>query len=77
MTTISYTVGVHRDVPLQYIDLSVYNVLGQKVATLVSGYKRSGNYSITWDGSKMASGCYFYRLTAGDFVKTKKMLLLK
>jgi len=64
------------------VELDIYNVLGQNVKTLVSGYQEAGSQSIIWDGtdntgSSVASGIYFYRITAGDFSATKKMMMLK
>jgi hypothetical protein len=59
------------------VELTVYNVLGQTVATLVNGDMPAGNHTITWDGSSVSSGVYFYRLTTNGFVETKKMMLLK
>jgi hypothetical protein len=55
----------------------VYNILGQEVATLFSGIRNAGNYEATFDGSKLASGVYFYRLQAGNHMLVKKMLMLK
>lgn len=60
-----------------YVELSVINSLGQQVGKLVSGYQEAGNYSVPFDGSKLASGVYFYRLQAGNQVFTKKMILTK
>ncbi len=70
-----------------YITLKVYNLLGQEVATLFEGIRQPGNYEATFsvkggsvsggDDSKLASGIYFYRLTASNFVETKKLILLK
>ncbi len=59
------------------VTLKVYNVLGQEVATLFSGVQHPGNYVATFDGSKFASGVYFYQLKAGNVAITKKLLLLK
>ncbi|MEW5794839.1 MAG: T9SS type A sorting domain-containing protein [Candidatus Zixiibacteriota bacterium] len=59
------------------VTLEVFNVLGQKVATLVDGRVEAGAHRVTWDGSDQSSGVYFYRLTAGKQVLSKKMLLLK
>jgi fibronectin-binding autotransporter adhesin len=57
--------------------LEIYNVLGQKVATLVDGNLSAGAYRYQWNASGMASGMYFYRLRSDNFVATKKMLLVK
>ncbi len=58
-------------------NLTVYNVLGQKVITLVEGFLQAGNYTYQFDASRLASGVYIYRLEAGNFVKTMKMVLMK
>jgi hypothetical protein len=60
-----------------YATLKAYNVLGEEVATLVSGDYAAGTFKATWNASGMPSGVYFYRLTAGEYVHTKKMLLTK
>lgn len=65
-----------------YVDLAVYNVIGQKVTQLISGERAAGHYQIIWQGldshgQQTAAGMYFYRLRAGDFIDTKKMILLK
>lgn len=59
------------------ITLNVYNSLGQKVTTLVSARQNAGMHSVEWNAADMASGVYFYQITAGDFNKTQKMVLLK
>ena len=71
-TTISYSI-----VNPGHVSLSVYNIAGQKVATLVNGNMSIGNHSVSFDGSNLASGVYFYRFEAGKFNKTGKMLLVK
>lgn len=64
------------------VTLSIYNVLGQKVRVLVDDYKTAGYKSVEWDGrdnqgQELATGVYFYRIKAGDFVQAKKMVLMK
>ncbi len=64
------------------VKLVIHSVIGQKIRTLVQGHRDAGRYSETWDGrdesgNRVSSGVYFYRIKAGDFVKVRKMLLLK
>jgi len=61
----------------RYIKLKVYDILGNEVATLVNEEKTPGNYSVEWNASSLASGVYVYRLQAGSFVQTRKMILMK
>jgi hypothetical protein len=60
-----------------YTTLKVYNILGQDVAALIAGDYTAGTFRATWDASGFASGVYFYRLTAGEYVQTKKMVLMR
>lgn len=80
-TTISFTIGEEKPVP---VNLSVYNVRGQKITTLVDEYKTAGDYSINWNGTDnygntISSGVYFYMLKTGGIepVQTKRMILVK
>jgi hypothetical protein len=64
------------------IEITVYNLLGQRVRILENGPKRAGNHTVIWDGKnsqgdKVASGIYLYKIKADDFVSSKKMILLK
>jgi hypothetical protein len=59
------------------VQLKVYNVLGQEVATLVNETLTPGSHTVTFDASKYSSGVYMYKVTAGSFVSTRKMVLLK
>jgi len=60
-----------------FVTLNVYDVLGRKAKTLVSERQNAGTHSLTLNAAGLSSGVYFYRLTAGNFVDTKKLLLLK
>jgi photosystem II stability/assembly factor-like uncharacterized protein len=60
-----------------FVKLVVYDITGREVQTLVNGQLRSGTYEVTFDGSGLNSGVYFYKLTAGDFSETKRMVLIK
>ncbi|MGA8265955.1 MAG: T9SS type A sorting domain-containing protein, partial [Ignavibacteriaceae bacterium] len=60
-----------------FVHLTVYNVIGQQVAELVNHEQSPGKYSVTFDGANVTSGIYFYRIEAGSFVQTNKMILLK
>ncbi len=71
-TKISYSVPSRAQVTLR-----VYNILGQKVETLVDEVKEAGAHVVTWDASEFASGMYFYKLSAGATKLSKKMVLLK
>jgi photosystem II stability/assembly factor-like uncharacterized protein len=71
-TVISYQLPAISDV-----DLSMYNLIGQKVATLVSAKQNAGYHQVEWDASAFASGIYYYRIQAGEFQDVKKMILIK
>ncbi|MEZ4745917.1 MAG: alpha-amylase family glycosyl hydrolase [Calditrichia bacterium] len=76
-TAISYQLPSISDV-----NLKIYNTLGQLVKTLVSQKQSAGNYAVQWDGTndlgeRVASGIYIYRLQAGDFIQSRKMILMK
>ena len=59
------------------IILTIYNILGEEIARLIDERQPAGEYEVTWNAANAASGIYFYRLQAGDFVQTRKMVLLK
>ncbi|MFY0696214.1 MAG: lamin tail domain-containing protein [Balneola sp.] len=71
-TNINYSVGEAGPV-----NITVYNVMGQKVAELLNTTKNAGNYQITWNATGVASGIYYYRLTAPGQVLTRQMTLIK
>jgi photosystem II stability/assembly factor-like uncharacterized protein len=59
------------------VKLTVYDVLGREVALLVNKYLKPGSYEINWDAGNYPSGVYFYKLSAGDYTETRKMILIK
>ncbi|MBZ0199893.1 MAG: T9SS type A sorting domain-containing protein [Ignavibacteriaceae bacterium] len=71
-TTLKYSIPVDG-----FVNLSIYNMLGEKVATLINQNAKAGRYEIKFDASKYASGIYLYRLESGQNVSVKKMMLLK
>lgn len=69
---------INYELPItNYVTLVIYDVLGKELASLVNKKQSAGNYEISWDASDYPSGVYFYKLTAGDFTETKKMILMK
>jgi predicted GH43/DUF377 family glycosyl hydrolase len=71
-TTIQYALPQRS-----HVTLTVFNTLGQQVATLVEGEQESGYHEVIFDGSGLSSGVYFYRFHAGNYVATKKLLMVK
>jgi hypothetical protein len=72
ITTIEFSIP-----KTEFVTIKIFNLLGQKVVTLVSDKLNSGNYKYTWDASCFASGIYYYKIEAGSFIQTKKLILLK
>jgi len=72
VTTIKYQIS-----EISFVTLKVYDVLGNEIITLLSEEKSVGNYEFEFDATGLPSGIYFYRLQAGSFVETKKMVLLR
>jgi len=72
------TTLIKYELPLDcQVKLDIYNVVGQRVTTLVDGHQKAGYKTATWNAQDLASGVYFYKLTAGDFTSIRKMVLLK
>ena len=71
-TVINYQLPVDA-----YVRLDIYNLLGERVAKLVDGKQQAGYRSVLWNALEVSSGLYFYKLTAGDFAETKRMMLVK
>ena len=59
------------------VEMVAYNLAGQRVATLVDGYRDAGRHEITWDAGALSSGIYFVNLKAGTYQQTLKLLLTK
>ena len=72
VTSIPFTLG-HES----HVSLSVYNIAGEKVTELAEGRFPAGAHNVSWDASEFASGVYFYRIVTGDFIETRKMMLVK
>ncbi|MDZ4710706.1 MAG: T9SS type A sorting domain-containing protein [bacterium] len=72
VTKIYYNIPVAGNVKIE-----IYNSVGQKMQELVNEFKHIGNYITEFDGSEYSSGIYFYKIFAGNFVDTKRMVLIK
>jgi hypothetical protein len=67
------------DAPLarRFVSLKIYDVLGREVATLVDGEKKPGVYEMTFTASRLSSGVYYYRLSAGSYTEVKRMMVVR
>ena len=72
VTTIKYNLPEDVNVTLE-----VFNVRGQKIKTLVNRFQKVGNYDVQFDGTNLASGVYIYKIKAGNYSMSKRMLLIK
>jgi len=61
----------------EFVSLKVFDVLGREIATLVNEVRAPGVYTVRWDTSPLSSGVYFYRLRAGSYLESKRMMLMK
>jgi len=72
------TTNIEYSIPEQsYVELKIYDVLGNEVASLVNTTQEAGKYDIKFDASGLSSGLYIYKLNAGNFTSSRKMMLLK
>jgi len=71
-TVIAYSITTSSNVLIE-----VYSLLGKRITTLVNKYQNAGSYSVNFDAGGLSNGIYYYKLQAGSFTDTKKMLLLK
>jgi hypothetical protein len=60
-----------------FVELKVYNLIGQEIQTLVSGYREANRYEVVWNAGDVPSGIYLYRLKVGSHVETRKLILQK
>jgi hypothetical protein len=71
-TTINFSIP-----QTSFVTLAIYDILGNKIKTLVNDVRSPGNYEVAFDGNNLSSGIYFYQLKAENYTQTKKMLLLR
>ncbi len=71
-TTINYIIPKPSN-----ISVDIYDLLGRHIETILNEYQQAGEYQITWHADRFPSGTYFYKLQAGDYIETRKMILLK
>ena len=72
------TTKIRFDLPEQsLVSIKVYDITGKEVSTLVNSEYNSGSYSVDFNGENLSSGIYFYRIKAGDFISTRRMMLIK
>lgn len=76
-TKIKFDVPANVKGQTSNVKLVIYDLLGREVTTLVNEELKPGTYEADWDGSNFSSGVYFYKIISGDFVETKKMVLMK
>ncbi|MFA5012747.1 MAG: YCF48-related protein [Ignavibacteria bacterium] len=76
-TVIGFQLPRHGGSPTSNVVIKIYDVTGREVQTLVNETLNAGDYKITFDGSGLTSGVYYYKITAGEFSETRKMILLK
>ena len=76
-TTIRFSIPPFEGSSGRIVTVTIYDILGREVATLVNEQLKPGTYEVEWDGREFSSGIYFYKLISGNYLETKKMVLLK
>ncbi|HLT24918.1 MAG TPA: T9SS type A sorting domain-containing protein, partial [Ignavibacteria bacterium] len=72
------TTNIQYDIPNDvFVSIKVYDMLGREVAELVNEVKNAGRYIVGFNGSKLSSGIYYYKIKAGSFEQTRRMVLIK
>jgi len=70
--------SIRFDIPSDnFVDIKVYNVLGMEVVTLVNEFRKAGSYIVSFNGSNLSSGVYYFKIKSGEFEEVRKMLLIK
>jgi hypothetical protein len=77
VTKIKYDIPSNVKSEKSNVKIIVYDILGSEIETLVNETQKPGSYEVDWDGSRYASGVYFYRLITDEYIETKKMVLIK
>jgi hypothetical protein len=77
VTKIKFEVPLSKGGLKGVVSLKIFDITGRELLTLVNGEMQPGTYEVTFDGSNFASGVYFYQLKSGDYIATKKLILLK
>jgi hypothetical protein len=69
---------INYELPISsFVELKIYNLIGQEMAILVSEKQSAGSYKVSWDASGYAGGIFFYKIDTGDFHQVRKMILLR
>ncbi|MBK7105574.1 MAG: T9SS type A sorting domain-containing protein [Ignavibacteriae bacterium] len=76
-TKIKYSIPINEKRETSNVKILVFDILGKEIATLVNQKQNPGNYEVTFDASEFNSGVYFYKIISGNFIETKKMILMK
>jgi hypothetical protein len=77
-TTIEYEISaLLNNAQLNTVSIKVFDILGREVQTLVNKVQPAGNYKVSFDATQLTSGVYYYQMKYGDFIETKKMIILK
>ncbi len=76
-TKISYSIPLDANNKYPFVSLKIYNILGSEIATLVGKEQQAGNYQVTFNATELPTAMYIYKLQVGNFVQTKKMMLIK
>jgi hypothetical protein len=77
VTKIRFQIPAFVETTRRVVSLRIYDVLGKEIAVLVNEELKPGTYEVEWNASNFSSGVYFYSLSTGEFIQTKKMVVVK